>query len=83
LFASEYFADDNGVYPGAGSGIRVFTNAACYTGVGTNRWGDYSQTSLDPGTGTRATYGNHIFWIDNEIVQSTNFWTTEIAKVKF
>jgi hypothetical protein len=81
--ASERFADNNGGNPGAGSGVTVFTSASCYTGVGTNRWGDYSQVSYDPGTGTIANTNTATFWIDNETIPSANFWSTEIAKMKY
>jgi hypothetical protein len=81
--ASERFADNNGGNPGPGSGLTAFTSASCYTGVGVNRWGDYSQVSYDPGTGTTANTNSHIFWIDNETIPSANFWSTEIAKMNY
>jgi hypothetical protein len=83
LLASEHFADNNGGNPSGSTGINVFTSAACYTGVGTNRWGDYSQVSYDPGTGTQSNTNTAIFWIDNETISGTNFWSTEIAKMKY
>lgn len=83
ILPSERFTDNNGGNPVNGTGINVFTSAACYTGVGTNRWGDYSQTSVDPGSGTVANTNTKIFWIDNETVPSANFWSTRIAKMKY
>jgi hypothetical protein len=80
---SEMFADNNGSNPGAGSGTFVLTSASCYNTSGTARWGDYSQVSIDPGTGTVANYNTKIFWGVNEIVPSSNFWSTEIAKILY
>jgi hypothetical protein len=81
--ASLRFADNNGGNPAPGAGVTVFTSASCYTGIGTNRWGDYSQVSYDPGTAATANTNTAIFWIDNETVPSANFWSTEIAKMKY
>ncbi len=83
VLASERFTDNNGGNPAGSTGINVFTSASCYNGVGTNRWGDYSQTSLDPGTGSVASTTTKTFWIDNETIPSANFWSTEIAKMKY
>jgi hypothetical protein len=80
---SEHFADNNGSNPTAGSGINVFTSASCYNTSGVARWGDYSQVSIDPGSGLTANTNTKIFWIDNEIVPSSNFWSTEIAKILY
>jgi hypothetical protein len=80
---SEMFADNNGSNPGAGSGINVFQSASCYTTGSPQRWGDYSQVSVDPGPGTVANTNTKIFWIDNEKVPSANFWSTEIAKITY
>ncbi len=79
----EHFADNNGGNPAGVAGLYVFTSASCYTSSGVNRWGDYSQVSIDPGPGTVSNLGTKIFWIDNEIVPSANFWSTEIAKITF
>jgi hypothetical protein len=78
--ASVRFADNNGSNPAGISGINVFTSASCYTGAGTSRWGDYSQTSIDPGKGTVANTNTKIFWIDNETIPSANFWSTQIGE---
>jgi hypothetical protein len=83
VLASERFTDNNGGNPVSATGINVFTSASCYTGVGTSRWGDYSQTSIDPGTGAVSSTGTKIFWIDNETIPSANFWSTEIAKMTY
>lgn len=83
VLASERFTDNASGNPANGTGINVFTSASCYTGVGTNRWGDYSQTTVDPGSGTVANTGTKIFWIDNETIPSANFWSTRIAKMKY
>ena len=79
----EHFADNNGGNPSGVAGINVLTSASCYTSSGVNRWGDYSQVSVDPGPGTVSNLGTKIFWIDNEIVPSANFWSTEIAKITY
>jgi len=81
--ASMRFADNNGSNPGPGSGLTVFTSASCYNSSGVNRWGDYSQVSVDPGAGVTANTNTHIFWIDNETIPSANFWSTEIAKMNY
>jgi hypothetical protein len=81
--ASMYFADNKVSYPGPGSGFNVFQSASCYTGSGASRWGDYSQTTLDTGTGTTANYGLKTFWIVNETIPSANFWSTRIAKESY
>lgn len=83
LLPTERFADNNGGNPGAGSGLNVFTSASCYNTGGTARWGDYSQVSVDPGPGTVANTNTKVFWIDNETVPSVNFWSTEIANMKY
>jgi hypothetical protein len=77
----EHFRDNNGGDPSSSGGLYVFTSASCYNTSGTARWGDYSQVSVDPGPGAVANLGTKIFWIDNEIVPSVNFWSTEIAKI--
>jgi len=83
LLASEFVTDNNGGNPANTTGINVFTSASCYTGVGTSRWGDYSQTSADPGTGALSSAGNGVFWIDNETISGANFWSTEVAEIVF
>jgi hypothetical protein len=79
----EHFADNNGGNPSGVAGLYVFTSASCYNTSGTARWGDYSQVSVDPGPGTVSNLNTKIFWIDNETVPSSNFWSTEIAKITF
>lgn len=80
---AEHFADNNGGSPSGVVGLQVFTSASCYTSGNPQRWGDYSQVSVDPGPGTVANTNTKIFWIDNEIVPSVNFWSTEIAKITY
>jgi len=80
---SEMVADNNGANPGPGSGAFVLTSASCMNTSGVSRWGDYSQISVDPGTGTVSNLGTKIFWGDNEIVPSVNFWSTEIGKILY
>ncbi len=79
----EHFADNNGGNPSGAAGLYVFTSASCYTSGSPQRWGDYSQVSVDFGPGPFANLGTKTFWIDNEIVPSVNFWSTEIAKIIF
>jgi hypothetical protein len=85
---SEYFADNNGSNPGPGSGINVFTSASCYNNTNpppnnVSRWGDYSQTSVDPGTGAISSTNTGIFWTDNETVPSVSFWSTEVGEIVY
>jgi hypothetical protein len=80
---SEYFADNNGSNPGPGSGLDVLTGASCYTSGSPQRWGDYSQVSVDPGQGTVSNINTGIFWGVNEIVPSVNSWGTEIGKITY
>jgi hypothetical protein len=77
------FTDNKSGNPAGATGINVFTSASCYTGVGTSRWGDYSQTSVDYGSGPAANGNLKIFWIDNETIPSASFWSTEIAKMAY
>ncbi|MBZ5547807.1 MAG: hypothetical protein LAO22_07540 [Acidobacteriia bacterium] len=79
------FADNNGGNPVNVAGLNVFTSASCYNSAtgGVSRWGDYSQTSLDPGTAAVSNTNTKTFWIDNETVPSTNFWSTEVAKILY
>ena len=83
LLASMYFTDNKFGNPVNSTGSNIFQSASCYTGIGTNRWGDYSQTTLDPGTGSVSSLGTKIFWITNETLPSANFWNTQVAKVPF
>jgi len=64
-----------------GPGVVAYTSPACLSGnfdpnFGHQRWGDYSQASSDP-----ATAGQ--FWIENEVVNNTNSWSTEIVRIHF
>jgi hypothetical protein len=83
VLPSERFTDNNGSNPVNSTGINVFTSASCYNTGTPQRWGDYSQTTVDPGSGVTANSNTKIFWIDNETVPSLNFWSTEIAKMKY
>jgi hypothetical protein len=65
----------------SGGGSLLFQSAACLSGnfdpnFGEQRWGDYSQVSVDPVTAKT-------FWIINETVPNTAFWSTEVGKVHF
>jgi len=77
----------NGVKPSVwfrgSSQISVFQSADCYNVSGTARWGDYSQTSVDPNTTVPSTLNTDTFWGDNETVPSVNFWSTEVFKAKY
>jgi len=78
------YVDNNGGDPsGAGVGINVYTSASCYNTGTPYRWGDYSSTTLDPGTGSKSSTGTETFWIDNETTPSLNDWSTEIAKITY
>jgi hypothetical protein len=81
--ASMYYTDNKTSNPAGSTGINVFQSAGCYTGSGTSRWGDYSSTTLDPGSGTRSVTTTNIYWIDNEDILNASAWSTEIAKVPF
>ena len=83
VLASMRFTDNNGANPSGATGINVFTSASCYANVKTNRWGDYSQTTVDPGSGPVANTNTKVFWIDNETIPSANFWSTEIGKINY
>jgi hypothetical protein len=80
---SMHFADNKSGNPTSGAGVNVFTGASCYTSGSPARWGDYSQVSVDPGSGALSSTTSKIFWIDNEVVPSASFWSTEIAKILF
>jgi len=71
------------VYFKGSSMISVFQSANCYNGSGVARWGDYSQTSVDPGTTVPSTLNSDLFWGANETVPSVNFWSTEVFKAKY
>ena len=76
--ASMYFADNRVANP-SGNNVsnRIYVSPSCYTGVGTSRWGDYSQTTYDFSASTPT------FWITNESIPSANFWSTKVAKVAY
>jgi hypothetical protein len=64
-----------------GGGKLLFQSPACLTGnfdsnFGEQRWGDYSQVSVDPSTAKT-------FWIINETIPSTSAWGTRVGKVHF
>jgi hypothetical protein len=82
LNASMHYVDNKVANPVNASGINVYQGAGCYTGVGTSRWGDYSQTTADYGSGVTAATTN-TFWITNEYLGSNNFWSTRVGKVPF
>ncbi len=76
--ASMYFADNKtAVIGGNNRSTRLYISPSCYTGVGTSRWGDYSQTTYDFSAATPT------FWISNESIPSANFWSTKVAKVVY
>ena len=81
--ASMYYADNRLATPLNATGINVFTGT-CWTGTGTSRWGDYSQTSVDWGTGSIFNTVTKPFWITNEYFNNVSgAWSTEVAKVPF
>jgi hypothetical protein len=82
LPASMHYVDNKLGSPVNASGINVYQGAGCYTGVGTSRWGDYSQTTVDYGSGTREANTN-TFWITNEYLNNASSWSTRVAKVPF
>jgi hypothetical protein len=62
-------------------GTTAYVSPACLTGnydsnFGLQRWGDYSQSTSDPGVSGQ-------FWIDNETVPTTSSWGTVITAVHF
>jgi len=84
VLPSMRYVDNNGGDPfGPGVGINVYTSASCYNTGTPYRWGDYSSTTLDPGTGSVSSTGTKTFWIDNETTPSLNDWSTEIAKITY
>ncbi|HSU69695.1 MAG TPA: PEP-CTERM sorting domain-containing protein, partial [Tepidisphaeraceae bacterium] len=46
------------------------------TGGGSNRWGDYSQTTIDPLDSLK-------FWTIEEYASGTNTWSTAITEIDF
>lgn len=78
ILASMYFADNKtATISGNNRSTRLYVSPSCYTGVGTSRWGDYSQTTYDFSAATPT------FWITNESIPSANFWSTKVAKVVY
>jgi hypothetical protein len=70
----------DGVISG-GVGSTLYTSPTCLTGnfdsnFGEQRWGDYSQVSVDPSTAKT-------FWIINEDINLNNTWGTRVGKVHF
>jgi hypothetical protein len=81
--ASMYYTDNRTGTPSGVTGFNVFTGT-CWSGSGTSRWGDYSQTSVDWGTGNVFNTATKPFWITNEYFNSTSgAWSTEVAKVPY
>ncbi|MEM9378953.1 MAG: hypothetical protein AAGB93_03310 [Planctomycetota bacterium] len=80
IFPSAYYTGRVAADPPGQMGVPVLYSAGLgpYTvldGIGRNRWGDYSVTSLDPVDGT--------FWTIQERSSSlTNRWTTWICQVE-
>jgi hypothetical protein len=76
--ASMYYADNKTAVPNGDNVVnRLFVSSSCYTGVGTSRWGDYSQTGYDF-SATSPT-----FWISNESINNASSWSTKVAKVAY
>jgi len=76
-FSGRLHTDAAGVIPSPGSllyGSSTFYN---FTGSGTQRWGDYSAVSLDPGDATGLTA-----WIVNERILTTTTWGSRIGSIK-
>jgi len=57
---------------GGGQGV-TFQSGACLAGSGTQRWGDYSQVSLDPNVAAK------MFWWVNESIAASNNWWSHIG----
>jgi len=60
-------------------GASLTNNTTCLSGNyqnGIQRWGDYSQVSVDPGTAKT-------FWVNNEDILGASEWGTEFGKVHF
>jgi hypothetical protein len=76
--ASMYYADNKTAVPnGSNVASRLYISPSCYTGVGTSRWGDYSQTTFD------FSAASPTFWITNEGINNSSTWTTKVAKVAY
>jgi hypothetical protein len=76
-FSGRLHTDASGVIPSPGSllyGSNTFYNV---TGSGTQRWGDYSAVSIDPGDTTGLTA-----WIVNERILTTATWGSRIGSIK-
>ncbi|MEW6658733.1 MAG: hypothetical protein AB1424_08730 [Thermodesulfobacteriota bacterium] len=76
-FSGRLHTDAAGVIPSPGSllyGSATFYNV---TGSGTQRWGDYSAVSIDPGDATGLTA-----WIVNERILTTTTWGSRIGSIK-
>jgi hypothetical protein len=76
-FSGRLHTDASGVIPSPGS--LLFGSATFYnvTGSGTQRWGDYSAVSIDPGDTTGLTA-----WIVNERILTTATWGSRIGSIK-
>jgi len=82
-FSGRLHTDTPGVIPSPGS--LLFASTVALTGNlanpgtsdTTQRWGDYSATSLDPGDATGLTA-----WIVNETVSDANHWGSRIGSIK-
>jgi hypothetical protein len=64
-----------------GGGSLLFQSPVCLSGnfdpnFGEQRWGDYSQVSVDPST-------VKTFWIINEVINNASNWGTRVGKVHF
>lgn len=60
-------------------GASLFNDTSCLAGNyqnGIQRWGDYSQVSVDPKTAKT-------FWVHNEKIFNTSYWGTAFGKVHF
>jgi len=57
-------------------GYAMFTSPTYYGTSGVQRWGDYSQVSLDPLNGASA-------FIINEKINSTSIWGTRIGQISY
>lgn len=45
-------------------------------GVGRNRWGDYSLTTVDPSS-------NRVFWTIQEYADTSGLWSTQVAELSY
>ena len=71
-------------YRNSSTGVAKLFTGGCYaTGSsGTARWGDYSQTTADPGTKTPSSFNTNLFWIDNEYAAGVSTWSTRIGELQ-